>query len=125
MGKHNNTESSPENASEKAVATLKRTKLFKEIRQDLIDQLARNCTVGKYFDDLVDDYMDLWITKCLLVSDIQLRGAFVPYDNGGGQRGIRKNDSVELRIKVNAQMLKLLSELGIKPAQAAGDDEAL
>lgn len=99
------------------------SKLYTEISTDLLDQLERNGTVGKYYVDLVCDYMDLWVTKCLLVDDIQQRGVSVEYDNGGGQRGRKKNDSVEQRIKVNAQMLKLLSELGIKPTQTGGDED--
>lgn len=95
---------------------------YEEIKSDLIDQLDRNGTTGKYYSDLVSDYMDLWVTKCLLVDDIQQRGVITKYDNGGGQKGHKKNDSVEQRIKVNAQMLKLLSELGIKPTQIDGDD---
>lgn len=99
--------------------------LYSEIKTDLLDQIERNGTTGKYYNDLVYDYMDLWVTKCLLVDDIQQRGVTVKYDNGGGQKGKKKNDSVEQRIKVNVQMLKLLSELGIKPSQDgdAGDDE--
>jgi len=97
--------------------------LYTEIKTDLLDQLDRNGTTGKYYVDLVSDYMDLWITKCLLVEDIQERGVSVEYDNGGGQKGRKKNDSVEQRIKVNAQMLKLLSELGIKPTQTGGDGD--
>lgn len=90
------------------------------IRKDLIEQLKSSGTVGSHFTDLVDDYMDLWVTKCLLVDDIQSRGVNVVYDNGGGQKGRKKNDSVELRIKVNAQMLKMLSDLGIKATQGGG-----
>lgn len=99
------------------------SELYAEIKKDLLDQLDRNGTIGKYYVDLVCDYMDLWITKCLLVDDIQERGVSVEYDNGGGQKGRKKNDSVEQRIKVNAQMLKLLSELGIKPTQTGGDGD--
>ena len=52
---------------------LKKTKLYKTIRKDLTDQLERNGTVGKYYFDLVEDYMDLWLTKVALVEDIQER----------------------------------------------------
>src|SRR5665648_470047 len=92
--------------------------LYKTIRKDLLDQLDRTSTVGKYYKDLVDDYMDMWITKSMLVEDIKERGVRVYYCNGGGQYGYKKNESVDQRMKINAQMLKLLSELGIKPAQA-------
>lgn len=102
-----------------------RSKLYREIKKDLLDQLERNGTVGKYYTDLVEDYMDMWTTKCLLVEDIKERGVNVPYNNGGGQTGIKKNESVDQRMKINAQMLKLLSELGIKPAQDGGGDDDL
>lgn len=93
------------------------SELYKNIKSDLLDQLERSGTTGKYYINLVDDYMDMWVTKCLLVDDIQKRGVAITYDNGGGQKGRKKNDSIEQRIKINAQMLKLLSELGIKPSQ--------
>lgn len=107
------------------------SELYSEIKQDLLDQLERNGTTGKYFIDLVDDYMDMWVTKSLLVDDIQRRGVNVKYNNGGGQSGLKKNDSVETLIKVNAQMLRLLSELGIKwltesglkPPNSGGESE--
>ena len=98
------------------------SELYTEIKTDLVDQLDINGTTGKYYLDLVNDYMDMWVTKCLLVDDIQQRGVTVKYDNGGGQKGNKKNDSIEQRIKVNAQMLKLLNELGIKPTQDGGGD---
>lgn len=106
-----------------ATLELLNSELYLEIKTDLLDQLERNGTVGKYYTDLVCDYMDLWVTKSLLVEDIQERGVSVEYNNGGGQSGMKKNDSVEQRIKVNAQMLKLLSELGIKPTQTGGDGD--
>lgn len=96
---------------------------YADIHKDLLDQVERNGTTGEYYIDLVGDYMDLWVTKCLLVNDIQKHGIAVSYDNGGGQKGRKKNDSVEQRIKVNAQMLKLLSEIGIKPSQSDGDSD--
>ncbi len=95
--------------------------LYAEIKNDLSEQLDRNGTTGKYYGDLVCDFMDMFVTKCLLVDDIEKRGVVVTYDNGGGQKGRKKNESVEQRIKVNAQMLKLLAELGIKPSQTDGD----
>lgn len=115
------------NINSEAFKKYTRMKLFKEIKKDLLDQLERNGTVGKYYMNLVDDYMDMWITKCLLIEDIKERGVRVYYNNGGGQSGYKKNDSVDQRIKLNAQMLKLLSELGIKPSQdgEVDDDEEM
>lgn len=102
-----------------------RLKLYKEIKKDLLNQLDRNNTFGKYYTDLIDDYMNMWITKNLLTEDIKERGVRVYYNNGGGQSGYKKNESVDQHIKLNAQMLKLLSEIGIKPAQAGGEEDEL
>ena len=34
--------------------------LREKIRQDLLDQLESDGTVGQYYTDLVDDYMSMW-----------------------------------------------------------------
>lgn len=99
---------------------------YSGIRQDLLDQLERNGTTGKYYMDLVDDYMSFWVDKQLLIDDIRARGAVVTYNNGGGQSGKKRNDSITDKIKVNAQMLNILNALGIKPAQGwDGEDDDL
>lgn len=95
----------------------------KEIKQDLLDQLDRNGTTGKYYIDLVDDYMDLYDTKEKLIKDIKERGVTCKYQNGENQWGYKKNDSVEQLLKVNQQMLKLLDALGIKPSQDGDVDD--
>lgn len=94
-----------------------------EIKEDLLDQLDRNGTVGKYYLDLVDDYMGLWKTKNLLQQDIDSRGVSIEYNNGGGQKGRKKNDSVDQILKVNQQMLKILDYLDIKPSKQDGDPD--
>ena len=96
---------------------------YDEIRRDLLDQLERNGTCGKYYTDLVEDYMSFWVDKQLLTDDIQARGVVVTYNNGGGQSGKKRNDSIADKIKVNMQMLNILNALGIKPAPADGDDD--
>ncbi len=109
--------------SEEQANKLARSTLYNEIKNDLLGQLKSNGTSGKYYTDLIDDYMDMWVTKTLLVLDIKTRGVTVKYDNGGGQSGVKRNDSIADRIKVNAQMLKLLADLGIKPSQQIKDDD--
>lgn len=95
------------------------------IKQDLLDQLERNGTVGKYYIDLVNDYMEMWDAKCRLAEDIKQRGVMPEYTSNTGQKNYKKNESVDALLKVNAQMLKLLSELGIKPAQEDGTEDDL
>lgn len=94
-----------------------------EIKSDLLDQMERNGTVGKYYIDMVDDYMELYDTKKKLIKDIKVRGVSVYYNNGGGQQGYKKNDSVDQLLKVNQQMLKILAALGIKPSKDGDTDE--
>lgn len=108
------------------VKKITRSKAYKEIEKDLLDELEANGTCGKFFEDMVQDYMAMYVTKTLLVKDIQKRGTIVEYNNGGGQCGFKKNESVDMFNKTNAQMLKLLSELGLKANVAVnggGDDE--
>lgn len=106
----------------KAVTDLKNGLLYQNIRNDLLDQLTQNGIKGKQYVDLVEDYMSLWITKNLLINDINSRGVTIKWDNGGGQKGRKKNESVTELTKVNTQMLKILSEIGLKPTDLTGDD---
>ena len=103
--------------------TLQVSAEYDEIKSDLLQQLRLNQTSGKFYLDLIEDYMDLWITKNLLISDIKTRGVTVRYNNGGGQSGYKKNDSVEQVLKVNTQMLRILDSIGIKPSASGGSDD--
>lgn len=96
---------------------------YMDIRADLLKQLAINQTAGKYYLDMIEDYMDLWVTKNMLLTDIKTRGVTVRYNNGGGQSGYKKNDSVEQVLKVNTQMLKILDSIGIKPSTSGGGED--
>ena len=96
-----------------------------EIRKDLLDELERNGTVGKYYTDLVDDYMTLWDTKNLLKADVKERGAVVEYVSNNGTINKRKNESVGELVKVNDRMVKLLEALGITPDGAVNDDDEM
>ena len=79
-----------------AVRQIVRSKKYKEIEKDLRQQLEDNGTYGKFFDDMVDDYMAMYVTKTLLTEDIQKRGTIVKYNNGGGQEGYKKNEAVDM-----------------------------
>lgn len=92
------------------------------IKKDLLDQLERNGTSGYQYIDLVDDYMKLWEIKNKLLKDIKDRGVSVEYNNGGGQSGFKKNDSISELNKTITQMLKILNDLGLKAADLEADD---
>jgi len=93
------------------------------IKNDLLDQLERNGVYGNFYIDMVNDYMALWEIKNKLIADIKKRGVSVHWNNGGGQEGYKKNDSIAELNKTNGQMLKILNELGIKPSRSDGDED--
>lgn len=84
------------------------------LRRSLLEQLERKGNNIPVFISLVDNYMELFATMNGLQKDIKKRGVVVSWDNGGGQKGVKKNDSIDQLNKTSAQMLKILKELGIK-----------
>lgn len=93
------------------------------IKNDLKEQLIKNGNTSRYYLDLIEDYMRLWDTKNSLYKDIKERGVTCYWCNGGGQEGYKQNDSIAAALKVNAQMLKILDSLGIKPSLVVVDNE--
>lgn len=93
----------------------------RRIKKDLLDQLDRNGVYGNHFMDLVNDYMALWDIKNELIKDIKDRGVSVEYQNGPNQWGQKRNDSIPELNKTNAQMLKIINELGLRPPRVGGD----
>lgn len=101
----------------------------KKIKEDMLDQLERKGVYGNHYLALVNDYLSLYEIKEMLIKDIKNRGVVVEYQNGREQWGIKKNDSIAELNKTNAQMLKILSELGLKGASLemsdSDDDEEM
>lgn len=98
--------------------------LEQDIKSDLMDQLVEKGLENKrQYVSLVDDYVSLWKVKNMLIADIEERGVNVEYNNGGGQTGHKRNDSVGELNRTNAQMLKLLSELGLSAANIEKKEE--
>lgn len=69
--------------------------------------------------------MALWDMKDQLQFDVRERGAKVVKPDSRGQKQTVNNESIDQVLKVNAQMLKILDALGIKPANADGGEEDL
>jgi len=65
-----------------------------DIKKDLVNQLEKNGVHGNHYLDLIDDYMSMWGIKNELIKDIRERGVQVEWNNGGGQAGVKKNDSI-------------------------------
>lgn len=94
-----------------------------DIKKDILDELERNGIYGNHYLDLVNDYMSLWEIKNKLLRDIKVRGVNIRYQNGESQWGYKKNDSISELNKISAQMLKILSDLGVKTSNFVKDDD--
>ena len=92
----------------------------KEIKEliytDLSNQLFTNGKLGKYYYDLIEDYIYFWELKYKLQKDIKSSGLRYETTNGNGISSTKPNESVQNLIKVNAQMLKILSDLNLEPS---------
>ena len=98
-----------------------------QIKEDLLNQLMEQSKFGKHFESMIEDYITLEKAKRELKSDIELKGVRIEVKTGNGFTKEVKNDSIELFVKVNNQMLKILSELQLKepsqtPKEGEGDD---
>ena len=102
-----------------------RGKIYKSLKEQL--EFADN--YNDYTEDLLRDYITMYDTKCMLAQDIEDRGVSLDYDNGGGQKGSKSNPSIDLMNRTNAQMVRLLDALGLKPSKMLskspddGDDD--
>jgi len=94
-----------------------------DIKRDLVNQLETNGVHGAHYIDLISDYMSLWHIKNQLILDIKTRGVSVPYQNGPSQSGSKKNDSISELNKTNAQMLRILNELGLRAGDIRPPDD--
>lgn len=106
-----------------SVLVLEESSTYENIKNSLLIKLQEAGNDTEFYNDFIEDYMSLWITKTLLVDDIKTRGVVVVYNNGGGQKGKKKNESISELNKTNAQMLKLLESLGIKASLIAGGSD--
>ncbi|MPW26410.1 RNA polymerase subunit sigma-70 [Alkalibaculum sp. M08DMB] len=96
-----------------------------EIRTDLLEQLDDNGMIGKQYEDMIEDYVELIKLKNLLIDDIHTKGIRSRVKTGNGFFQTKPNESVDRLLKVNAQMLKVLTELDLKKPKAADEDDLL
>jgi len=89
----------------------------KRIENDLLNQLEEKWITGTHYVDLVQDYLALWDVKNELIEDIKTNGIKVV-----GMHGPKSNPSINDLNKTNAQMLKILSDLGLKASPEIKDD---
>lgn len=107
-----------------------KTKEYKELRQDMLDDLEMRGLIGVKFVAKVNEYMKLWCIYQMLTDDIEERGVYVEYTNGATQKGTTENKSLTGAIKASSQMLNIWTALGFKEqavkavvAPSGGDED--
>lgn len=93
------------------------------IKADLKGQLRNLSKTGKYFDDLIEDYVYLWKLKKKLQKDINKNGIRYPSVNGNGIEVEKENASVPNLMKVQTQMLKILNDIGLQEPTIASNGD--
>lgn len=107
-----------------------KTKEYKQLKQELLDDLQARGLISKPYIDMVDSYMRLWCQEQMLDADVAERGVYVEYQNGANQKGTTDNKSVEKLIRTMAQKTTIWAALGFREqANSAksigGDDDEL
>ena len=107
-----------------------RTRDFRDLKKEMIDDLTARGLISKPYMDKVDEYMSLWCLSRMLEEDIADRGVYIEYQNGANQKGTTDNKSVEKLVRVSAQKLSIWTALGFKEQAANskpgyGDDDEL
>lgn len=102
---------------------------LEQIKQDLKEQLLEQGKIGKHFESLVDDYINLEKLKRQIQADIDKHGLRVKVMTGNGFKSEKPNESVQNILKVNGQQLKILQDLELKepskPPETGDADDLL
>lgn len=69
-----------------------------------------------YLYDQLRYYASLCMIKEALLNDIETRGVTVEWHNSETSKGVKQNDSIITLLKVDNQILKTLTFLGLKPS---------
>lgn len=84
------------------------------IKEDLKDQLIDQNKLGHQYDDLLDHAVYLFELKDKLQDDINNNGIRIKSMTGNGYEKEDDNKSVDKLLKVSAQLMKVLNDLGMK-----------
>lgn len=88
---------------------------YSKIKKSLLEQIKKSEVAKEVFEDLVKDYMKLYVVKELLFDDIRKNGVNMSSKNTNGYIVTKRNPSVTEVYKVNLQMIKLLDKLKLEP----------
>lgn len=101
----------------------RRTKIYAEMRKQMIDDLQAAGIKNAYFLDKVDRFMSLWCQSKELEDDLSTRGIRVEYQNGS-QRGETDNKSLDRLMKVYDRMDEIHRQLGYQEQVKVGRQAA-
>ena len=95
----------------------RKTKKYAALKNSMLENLETRGLLEKAYTDKVDEYLDFWVRRQELQTDVAERGLSVMDDRGR----ITENRSVSLEIQVARQMLAVWTALGFKDAAAKSD----
>ena len=84
------------------------------VRKSLLDQLKKQNKNTDYYIDMVEDYIYFWDLKEKCQKDIDENGIRYSVTTGNGFETLKANESVLNVLKINMQMLKILTALDLK-----------
>ena len=99
------------------------SKKYEELKEELKQQLITKDNYNKITIELLEKCINFTMIEDELIKDIEKRGVSIAWNNGGGQKGRKKNDSITELTKVNAQKIKILDKLGIKAPESKEDGD--
>ena len=86
----------------------------KEIKTSLMEQLKLQNKTGKFYEDLVNDYVEYWNLKKKLIADVKKKGIRYETFNGNGIKVEKANESIQNLQKTTVTMLKILNDLNLR-----------
>ena len=105
------------------MAKKKDNEKYEAIKEDLKEQMQNQNMFGKQYDDLLDHAVFLFTLKDTLQNDINKNGIRIKQMTGNGYEKEDDNKSVDKLLKVSAQLMKVLNDLGLKePTAEMGDN---
>lgn len=112
--KKNKSPTKTKKESKKKLLEKERLEVRNSIEESLKSQLLSSGNTEEYANDMVNDYLFFYDLKNKLQDDINKNGVRVKYKNGNGLSTEKDNASVSNLLKVNSQMLKILTDLNLK-----------
>lgn len=99
---------------------ISRDEIYKSLVKFVKDTYGTKKNEIAHYLGLVDDYMEYFDLKENLIMDIKVRGVMIEWQNSETQSGSKRNDSIPEVNRATQTMLKILTQLGLKPQKSLG-----